>query len=255
MDWLTQISGYADKLWLREHAGEAPSRHSKIHAMHLVESFLLALGDRARNGKVLVHARRDGEAVRVHLKYVLLNPADAFQPLLDAARCVVLAGGTMEPISEFQRQLFGQIPPERFVKHSCGHIVPKENILGAIVHAGPKGLPFEFTHGAWENTALLDELGNALSNYSNIIPHGMVVFFPSYGSLNSTFAHWKKTGILERIGKRKRVFQEPTHAQDVERVLQGYAAAIASPSVRLSADPAGLSQRRDPLCSGQCQAF
>lgn len=225
---LTQISGYADKLWLREHPQQAPTRHAKVHAMHLLERLLLALGDRTANGRILL-ARRDG---RLWLKYVLLNPADVFQPLLDAARCVVLAGGTMEPIAEFRRQLFGAVPAERFTAYACGHIVPKDNVLGAVVHAGPKGLPLEFTHAAWEKPALLDELGNALSNYCNIVPHGMIVFFPSYGNLHKTLAHWRTSGLLARLAKRKRVFQEPTDAHDVDAVLQGYASAIAAPTVR-----------------------
>lgn len=198
-----------------------------MHAMHALEGFLLALSDRTRNGKVLV-SKHGGQVV---LKYILLNPGDAFQPLLDAARCIILAGGTMEPISEFQRQLFAA-DPDRFTSYSCDHIVPRTNLLGAIVNTGPKGTLFEFTHGAWENKPLLDELGTALSNYVNVIPHGIVVFFPSYSSLTSTLTHWTATRILSRIAKRKQVFQEPTHAHQVDAVLQGYAAAIASPSVR-----------------------
>lgn len=196
--------------------------------MHLVERLLLALGDRTRNGRILVARRPDK---RVSIKYILLNPADAFQPLLDAARSVVLAGGTMAPIAEFERQLFAH-DPARFTSYSCGHIVAPANVLGAVVAAGPKGLPLEFTHAAWDNAALLDELGNALGNYCNLVPHGMIVFFPSYTNLHKTLAHWRSTRLLERLAKRKRVFQEPTDAHDVDAVLQGYAAAIASPTVR-----------------------
>ncbi|KAI3629111.1 hypothetical protein CBS9595_000183 [Malassezia furfur] len=224
----SRVSGYADRLWLRAHPHDPPSRHTHVHAMHLVERLLLALGDRTRNGRILVARRPDG---RVGIKYILLNPADAFQPLLDAARSVVLAGGTMAPIAEFERQLFAH-DPARFTSYSCGHIVAPANVLGAVVASGPKGVPLEFTHAAWDNAALLDELGNALSNYCNLVPHGMIVFFPSYTNLHKTLAHWRSTRLLERLAKRKRVFQEPTDAHDVEAVLQGYAAAIASPTVR-----------------------
>jgi len=59
----------------------------------------------------------------------------------------------------------------------------------------------------------------------------MVVFFPSYGSLDTTLIRWRTTGALDRISKRKQVFVEPKHAHDVERVLDNYAAAIAHPTV------------------------
>ena len=39
------------------------------------------------------------------IKYILLNPADCFKPIIDEARSVVLAGGTMSPISDFSTQV------------------------------------------------------------------------------------------------------------------------------------------------------
>ena len=41
----------------------------------------------------------DIESSRVTLRYMLLNPAEHFQMVIDEARCIVLAGGTMEPVS------------------------------------------------------------------------------------------------------------------------------------------------------------
>lgn len=52
---------------------------------------------------------------------------------------------------------------------------------------------------------MLDDLANALSNYCNLVPNGMIVFFPSYSSLESTLSRWKHTDALARIGKRKQV--------------------------------------------------
>ncbi|WFD05647.1 RNA helicase [Malassezia vespertilionis] len=235
-----KISGYADKQWVQEHGKDCP-RRNKMQAMHLFEGFLLALSNRAVNGKVMVTVSPASteQDRHVHFKYLLLNPAEAFQPLLDAARSVILAGGTMEPMSEFQTQLFDGVSRDQFQAFSCAHIVPQENILGAIVNTGPKGTRLEFTYDAWKKPALLDDLANALSNYCNIIPHGIIVFLPSYASLNMTMARWKITGALDRIAKRKRVrcifahtqiFMEPKHTQEVDGVLHSYAAAITAPS-------------------------
>ncbi|WFD44651.1 RNA helicase [Malassezia psittaci] len=221
-----KISGYADKLWQRQNPEKIPSRRNKVHAMNLVEQLLLALGDRTGNGRILIEIRADK---RVWLKYILLNPADVFQPLLESARSVILAGGTMEPISEFQTQLFSQVK-DRFTSYSCDHIVERGNVLGAVVQHGPKGTLMEFKHSSWSDEGLLEELGNALCNYANIVPHGMVVFFPSYGNLHTTMAHWKKTQVLSRLEKRKRVFFEPTDAHQVDSVLQSYTAAITNPT-------------------------
>lgn len=51
------------------------------------------------------------------------------------------------------------------------------------------------------------ELGQILSNLANIVPDGLVVFFPSYSFLNASRAKWKETGVLDRLGQKKTVCQ------------------------------------------------
>lgn len=108
--------------------------------------------------------------------------------------------------------------------------MPPDHIVGAIVDAGPKSLPLEFTHESWQQPTLLDELANALCNYGNIVPRGMVVFFPSYASLESAWKRWTETGALERLGRRKQVYSEPRDASQVDVILHKYSTAISTPS-------------------------
>lgn len=74
------------------------------------------------------------------------------------ARAVVLAGGTMEPMSEFKEQLFigAGAEPERIVTFSCDHVVPKENIVTSIMKTGPTGVEFEFNYQNRQNTKLVN---------------------------------------------------------------------------------------------------
>lgn len=217
-----KISGYAERQWMRAHPGVPPKTQGN-RAMQAIEAFLIALADRSTNGRIVVSGRGD----KVVIKYLLLDPADAFAPLLDAARAIIFAGGTMEPVSEFRDALLSDAG--RFASFACGHIVPQENILAVAVERGPRGTLLEFGFEAWKNTNMLDELANAVSNYCNIIPHGTVVFFPSYASLGATLDRWRQSGALERISKRKQLFYEPRHAHQVEQVLTAYGAAVASP--------------------------
>lgn len=71
---------------------------------------------------------------------------------------MVLAGGTMEPISEFTEQLFSAAggKPERIITFSCDHVVPKENILSNIVMRGPNGVEFEFNYQNRNNKVLVN---------------------------------------------------------------------------------------------------
>lgn len=79
---------------------------------------------------------------------MLLNPAERFKEVINSARSVILAGGTMEPISDFMRQLFPAIPREKITTLSCRHVIPKENLLTQVVSVGPRkvNLEFKFTN-------------------------------------------------------------------------------------------------------------
>jgi Rad3-related DNA helicase len=88
-------------------------KHASIAAFHLVESFLLCLTDARDDGRVLLSIE-DGPSTSpastpiVTLKYILLNPAERFKEVVDSARSVILAGGTMEPVRSpfpFRRSL------------------------------------------------------------------------------------------------------------------------------------------------------
>jgi chromosome transmission fidelity protein 1 len=48
------------------------------------------------------------------------------------------------------------------------------------------------------------ELGQLLTNLVNLVPHGLVVFFPSYAFLNSVKAAFQKSGLLEKLNLKKK---------------------------------------------------
>lgn len=63
----------------------------------------------------------------------------------------------MEPISEFTDQLFASAgaDPERIQTFSCGHVVPKENILANVLTRGPSGTDLEFNYQNRDNGKLV----------------------------------------------------------------------------------------------------
>ena len=75
------------------------ARHASIASFHLVESFLLSLTDARDDGRVLISVEEGSSGKHVVLKYILLNPAERFKEVVEQARCVILAGGTMTPVS------------------------------------------------------------------------------------------------------------------------------------------------------------
>lgn len=51
----------------------------------------------------------------------------------------------------------------------------------------------------------MDETGRVLSNLCNVVPAGIVCFFPSYEYERKILAHWESKGVLQRLAVKKKV--------------------------------------------------
>ncbi|ORY29962.1 helicase C-terminal domain-domain-containing protein [Naematelia encephala] len=225
-----KVSGFAEKI--AEAAMKEPkssrsvaAKHASITAFHLVEAFLLSLTDARDDGRVVLSPEPNGA---VTMKYILLNPAERFKEVVDSARAVILAGGTMEPISDFTTQLFPNIPKDRITTLSCRHVIPKSNLLTQVICRGPRKAEFEFKFATRGDEAVLGDLFAVIQSTIGLVPDGVVVFLPSYGFLDKVKDVWAKSGLLAKLGEKKQVFYEPQTSGDVETVLRDYSLAISS---------------------------
>ncbi|GCB82935.1 hypothetical protein scyTo_0023700 [Scyliorhinus torazame] len=85
------------------------------------------------------------------------------------------------------------------------HVIPPENILPIIVCSGPSGQQLEFTYQKRDKPQLLDECGRVLVNLCNVVPGGIVCFFPSYDYEKQVYTRWEKTGLLAQLEAKKKV--------------------------------------------------
>lgn len=72
-----------------------------------IQSFLLALMNPSDEGRFF-YSVSPGEQHTVELRYMLLDPTHHFREIVDEARAVVLAGGTMSPVSYDECSFFPQ---------------------------------------------------------------------------------------------------------------------------------------------------
>ncbi|XP_072622351.1 ATP-dependent DNA helicase DDX11 isoform X4 [Vulpes vulpes] len=131
-------------------------------------------------------------------------------------------------VSDFREQLLAcaGVEAERVVEFSCGHVIPPDNILPLIICSGPSSQQLEFTYQKRELPQMMDETGRILCNLCTVVPGGVVCFFPSYEYQRQVYAHWDKSGLLARLAVRKKIFQEPKRANQVEQVLMEYSRCI-----------------------------
>lgn len=136
----------------------------------------------------------------------------------------------MEPISDFLLQLFPSLPRERISTLSCAHVIPPSNLLTQVITHGPSKKEFEFKMDRRDDRELMLELGALISSLINLIPDGVVVFFPSYVFLEKVKDIWQSTGLLAKLDQRKKLFYEPQSGADVDDVLSSYSQAILNPT-------------------------
>uniref|UniRef100_A0A0P4W9K1 Helicase ATP-binding domain-containing protein n=1 Tax=Scylla olivacea TaxID=85551 RepID=A0A0P4W9K1_SCYOL len=191
-----------------------------------VTELLRALQHATADGRVLVTV--GSQPRHSSVKYLLLNPASHFQDIVTQCRSVVVAGGTMQPISEFKNQLFLSAGGEESrVQHfSCGHVVPAKQLLPVVLPQGPTGLTLDFTYQHRTDPKVLDELGRVLVNVCTVVPGGVVCFLPSYDYEHKVHAHFTSSGVLTRLSAKKKVFWEPKKANQLDAVLNDYAKTI-----------------------------
>ncbi|XP_070827706.1 ATP-dependent DNA helicase DDX11 [Chaetodon trifascialis] len=194
--------------------------------MMQVEGFFMALTNSNTDGRVVAH--RQGTLSESSVKFLLLNPAVHFAQVLKESRAVIIAGGTMQPVSDFKQELLfsAGVAEERITEFSCGHVIPPENILPLVLCSGPSGQELDFTFQSRDSPRMMDETGRILSNICNVVPGGVVCFFPSYEYSRRIVSHWEASGTLSRLANKKKIFQEPKKANQVEQVLGEYSRCI-----------------------------
>ena len=141
-------------------------------------------------------------------------------------------------MDDYIRHLFAYVDPTRLQTFSCGHIIPKENLIALPVAEGPGGIDFDFTYDKRTSPAMIAALGNCLIQLTSVIPDGLVVFFPSYAYLEQVVLRWQartssgaaaKPTIWDRLLERKPIFRESkAAATGMDDVLGQYSQAIAT---------------------------
>ena len=188
----------------------------KFPALLQIQSFLTNLMNPAKEGRVFF-----GTDESPYLKYMLLDVRPTFLQSISSARSVILAGGTMSPVSDYVNLYNSTVRT-----YSYDHIVPSQNISIATLECTQQH-EFDFTLRSRSSPQMMDELGNVIVNLCGVIPHGVIIFFPSYNYLNIVVSHWQKSTIYNRLVHRKSVFRE-SRDLDTEKLLKEYTDAVAA---------------------------
>ncbi len=133
------------------------------------------------------------------LNFWCLNPAVSFIELKDALHSVVLTSGTLSPMASFSTEL-----DVRFQNQlEANHVIDRRQVWIGTLSRGPNGHSLNATFRSAGTFQFQDEVGNLVAEVSETMPHGILLFLPSYSMMNKLCERWESTGLWERLRKKK----------------------------------------------------
>lgn len=73
-----------------------------------------------------------------------------------------------------------------------------------------------------EDPKYLHSLGKTVLELSKVVPDGLLIFFPSYGILNSCIRNWETNEIWNQIQQSKPTFVEPRFKNEFAHTIKEY---------------------------------
>ncbi|KAJ5116475.1 hypothetical protein N7456_000823 [Penicillium angulare] len=229
-----KVDGYVDSSEKSQPTQSIQRSKTTVPVLFHIQSFLLPLMNPSEEGRLFYQRVQDD----VQLKYMLLDPTNHFREIVEDARAVILAGGTMSPMSDYSSHLFSYVPPERLGTFSYGHVIPHTNLVAQSLSRGILGSEFDFTYEARGSEKMITDLGRTIATLCQIIPDGVVAFFPSYDYLSQVLSVWQKPipngngqttiGLIE--AKKKLLYESREAAVTTDALLQEYTQAVESGS-------------------------
>lgn len=179
---------------------EKSGNKGSVIGINFAFEFLRVMADDLTSGKIFVN-----QSEELGLRFFLIDPKKKFAELAETTKCLVLAGGTMEPRAEYL-DLFSGISNTMIKVFSCSHIISPNNLLMAVVNKGESESEFKFTYENRDNSKMTQDLHQLLLQVCMNVPRGIVVFVPSYFFLTKLKNSLEKSGTAEKISRKKKVF-------------------------------------------------
>ncbi|XP_033485941.1 regulator of telomere elongation helicase 1 isoform X1 [Epinephelus lanceolatus] len=161
------------------------------------------------------------------LSYWCFSPGFSMQDLVNqGVSCIILTSGTLSPLTSFTSEMRIKFP----VSLENSHVIERDQIFVAVIEQGPDGVPLSSAFDRRFLPENMASLGNTVANLTRVVPHGLLVFFPSFPLMEKTLDFWRANGHADRIESIKPMFVEPKGKGIFTEVIDGYYNKINDPS-------------------------
>jgi len=114
-------------------------------------------------------------------------------------RSIILSSGTLSPIPFLQQELLLPFP----VQLSNPHIIKDNQLFVGVFKHGPGNVPLSSSYENRDKKEYLADLGESILKICSVVPGGVLVFFPSYASMDSCVKPWRESGVMNSIQQFK----------------------------------------------------
>ncbi|XP_069675040.1 regulator of telomere elongation helicase 1 homolog [Periplaneta americana] len=163
------------------------------------------------------------------MSFLCFSPAFGMKQLMEnCVHCIILTSGTLSPMQPLISELGIPIP----VTLENPHVIGPNQVYVSVVKAGPDGYPLNSSYQTRSKPEYMASLGNTILNISRVVPHGLLVFFPSYPLLYSCQEKWQQSGLWSRIVNIKPIFVEPRSRDSFTTIIAEYYKKVQDPETR-----------------------
>lgn len=159
----------------------------------------------------------------LQLSFWCLNPAVIFKEIGKLCNSLILASGTLSPLSSYQMELGLPFSETAEAKH----VIKPHQIFARVVETGPANDKLVGTYANYQHDHYKDQIGWSILRFAAKIPSGVLVFLPSYKNLGLLIERWQASGMWTEMNKIKELFQEPktNESGSVDKMMVKYSAA------------------------------
>ena len=158
---------------------------------HALESRCLA---RASSYRVYISPKttnqgnnRDGNTTGRTVSYWCFSPALAMEELANLkVRSILVTSGTLSPLPSYSMEL--GLPFPHTLENP--HIISSDQVHVRVIGKGVSGKVLSSSYERRQDVEYFIELGNTLAALAKVIPAGILVFFPSYGVMETCLERW-----------------------------------------------------------------
>lgn len=147
-------------------------------------------------------------------------------------RSLILTSGTLAPLCALEAEMRMPFP----ISLENPHVIAPHQVWVGVVRRGPGGESLNSSFKTRSSPTYLNDLGNTIVNFCRVIPKGILVFFPSYGVMQSCVTAWQQVRgqngkcVWDRIQQFKTPVVEPQDKPSFVAAMHLFYAKVQDPT-------------------------